>query len=374
MRRREFISGIISAAAVPALVPTSLWASENSLAKLAAAKGLLYGCAVKSRILREDAGFRAAVAAEVGILVPEYELKREVLQPAPGRYDFSGSDYIFSAAIRMKQRVRGHTLAWYAANPPWLPEFLSSRGTTSEKESVLTDYITAVTTRYKGRVHSWDVVNEAIEPDDGRRDGMRSKNIWFDALGENYIALAFFAAKAVDSEAILMLNEFGVEAPVRWNERRRYAVLKLLDRLKAQNVPIEGFGIQGHLHPYRDGFDPEIFRRFIRDLEGYNLKLMVTELDVSDRGGSSVDPNVRDTDVAAVTRDFLDVALDSQNTIGILTWGLSDRYTWLASSEKYRWPDGQYPRALPLDSNFQKKPMWAAIAESLEKTANRSGR
>jgi endo-1,4-beta-xylanase len=368
LKRRDFLCATAGGAC--SLVPKLAKAGADSLRHKAEAKGLVYGCAVKSRNLRDDAQFRAAVTNEAGILVPEYELKRQFIQPEPDRYDFAAVDFILGSAARDGQKARGHTLVWYDANPAWLPNALNDSTTATAKAKLLTEYIAFVAKRYASRMHSWDVVNEAVEPDNRRSDGMRSQSIWYEALGEDYISLAFHAAKQADPHALLFLNDFGVEAPIRWNDRRRKALLNLLDRLKSKDVPVEAFGIQGHLHPYRDGFDAKVFAQFIHDLEGYGIKLMITELDVSDRGGPD-DPQKRDADVAAVTKDFLNVALESRQTVGVLTWGLADRYTWLSASDKYKWPDGELPRALPLDGSLARKPMWDAISSAFDLAANR---
>ena len=182
------------------------------------------------------------------------------MQPKPTGFTFSGADHVMAFAQRNSQKVRGHTLCWYTANPDWLPDALQSTAMPA-REKILTDYIDIVVRRYAGRMHSWDVVNEAVNPDDWQWDGMRSSSMWFQAFGEDYISLAFHAARQADPHTPLFLNDYSVENNVRWNEKRRTAVLKLLDRLKAKNVPIDGFGIQGHLKPYRDSFDQEVFAK-----------------------------------------------------------------------------------------------------------------
>src|SRR3546814_4622517 len=103
-------------------------------------------------------------------------------------------------------------------------------------------------------IREWDVVNEAIEPYDGRADGMRAKSMWMDALGEDYVDIAFHRAREVDPSPMRFLTDFGIEHDSPRCERRRTAMLKLLDRLMARNVPVDAIGIQGHLKPSREGF------------------------------------------------------------------------------------------------------------------------
>jgi len=343
--------------------------AESTLREKAAAKGLVYGCAVGSRNLTKDRPFAEAVKRDAGILVHEYELKRKHVEPAPDKYDFTDADQVMAFAKRNNQLVRGHTLVWHEANPDWLAPALE-KASASQKEKLLTDYVSFVVQHYKGQMQSWDVVNEVVDPLDGDDNGMRTKSPWYQSFGEDYIPLAFHTAAAADPHTPRFLNELNIESDERWSENRQTAVLKLLERMKAKDVPIDGFGIQGHLKIYRDSFDQEAFGRFLKELEGFGLKLMITEFDVADADGPT-DPKQRDADVAAAAKNFLDVALASPAMIGVLSWGLTDRYSWLSSYPKYKWADGQLSRVLPYDGNMTKKPMWQAMANAFDAAPKR---
>lgn len=331
----------------------------------------MYGCAVSSINLAKDKGLAAATAVEAGILVPEFEMKRKYIETAPGDYTFGAIDEIVAFAETNNQSVRGHPLVWHSENPEWLAPALANASSPSEREALLVDYISNVVGRYAGRFHSWDVVNEAVEPKDRDKNGLRKNSVWYQNFGEDYIALAFHAAKAADPNTLLVLNDYGVEAAPIWHSNRRRAILSLLERMKAKNVPIECLGIQGHLWPYADRFDERVFSNFLDDVSALGLKIMITEMDVSDKAGPS-DVSQRDAFVANATRAFLDVALSNKATIGALTWGLSDRYSWHSVYEKYRRTDGQLSRVLPLDADMKRKPMWESIAASFEETEPRS--
>ncbi|OLP59010.1 hypothetical protein BJF93_03520 [Xaviernesmea oryzae] len=359
MKRRDLL-GMMLASGLAYPMRQAMAQEQATLRQAAEAKGLLYGCAVDSRKIARDRPFADLVAREAGILVHEGEMKRHEIEPRADVYNFEPANRIMRFAETNHQLVRGHTLVWFNVQPQWLEQALETPDMTARTE-LLTGYINKVVGYYKGRIHSWDVVNEAVEPADWRWDRMRSSSIWYKAFGEDYISMAFHAAKEADPKPILFLNDYGIESDVRWNETRRSAVLKLLDRLKAKNVPVEGFGIQGHLKPYKDKFGEETFARFLHDLEGYGLKLMITELDIADSGGPADDPAQRDQFVASVAKSFLDVALASPSMLGVLTWGITDRYSWLSSADNYKWPDGQLVRGLPFDSDLKPKPMFDAM-------------
>ncbi|MCI4590137.1 endo-1,4-beta-xylanase [Sphingobium sp. BYY-5] len=366
MRRREFLAGSLALSAcapMPKSYARDDMASE-SLSGCARRSGRWYGAAVKSRLLREDADFTAAVVRDCDMLVEEYELKRGTTEPRPGQYDFSGADQIIAFAQEHKMRARGHALVWYAAQPPWLePALQAAPG--PERQRLMTSYIDAAMPRYAGKIAEWDVVNEALEPNQGRADGMRQDSMWMQAMGEDYIDIAFHHARETDPNAMLFLTDFGLEHDSPRCERRRTAMLKLLDRLMARNVPVDAIGIQGHLKPFKEGFSQEVFAKFLKQLSDYGLALSITEFDVADRGGPP-NPDKRDQDVAAVAKAFLDVAFDNPATQALLSWGLSDRYSWLSNFPEYKWPDGQLSRGLPLDDKMHRKPLWDAIAAAFD--------
>ncbi|WP_449473041.1 endo-1,4-beta-xylanase [Sphingobium chungangianum] len=365
MRRRDFLAGAATLAACSPLPPgAARVVSREGLADHAKASGRYFGAAVKSRLLREDSAYRATVTRECDILVQEYELKRGTTEPKPGKYDFSGADQIIDFAQAHGMRARGHTLVWYTANPPWL-EPAVQQASDAQQRQLMTGYIDVAMRRYAGRISEWDVVNETIEPNQGRADGMRAESLWMKAMGEQYIDLAFHRAREVDGEATLFLGDYGLEHDSPRCERRRTAMLKLLDRLMSRGVPVDAIGIQGHLKPYKEPFNQRQFADFLETLSGYGLKLAITELDIADRGGPP-NPDKRDREVAAFAKAFLDVALDNPAMGSVLCWGVSDRDSWLSKYPEYKWPDGQLSRGLPFDGKMARKPFWDAIAGAFD--------
>jgi len=371
MRRRAFIAGAAAAAGVPLrssaqpFVPPMPDLDGPGLDARARRSGRRFGCAIKSSQLAKDVPFTRAVLREAGMVVQEYELKRHVTQPAPGKYDFSGNDRLIAFAQAHGLAARGHTLVWYAKNPPWLEAALPG-ASARDREELLGGYIRTAMRRYAGKIGEWDVVNEPVEPREGRADGMRAKTIWGQAFGgERYIDAAFHIARAADPKARLFLADFGLEHDSRRCAARRRAVLGLLERALARGVPIDALGIQGHLKPFREPFDERAFADFLDEVRGMGLGISVTEFDIADRGGPA-DVERRDAEVAAVGRAFLDVALANPATGSVLSWGLSDRYSWLSTYPEYRWPDGQPSRGLPLDADLRRKRLWAAMAAAFD--------
>jgi endo-1,4-beta-xylanase len=329
---------------------------EAPLRHRAAQRGLFYGSAAGSYQLN-DVDVRQALALEANMLVPEYELKRLIVEPQPGQFDYSGADALMTFAGAHGMKMRGHTLVWYAANPPWLDGAVLA----APDETILTDYIDAVAGRYRGRIHSWDVVNEAIFPDNGRSDGLRHC-FWLERFGPAYIDLAYQAAKQADPDALLVYNDWGCEGGEPWNDRFRAATLKFLTNTLGRGIPIEALGLQGHLSAFGPGVDQRKLRTFLDQVRAMGLRILVTEHDVDDSGGPS-DIALRDRAVADASARFLNVVLDNDATLAVLTWGLTDRYLKAPGGLRATL-SGYTPRKLPLDANLKRKPMWSAIARA----------
>jgi endo-1,4-beta-xylanase len=325
------------------------------LRDLAAHRGLVYGCAGSTFELR-NADFVPILAREAGMLVAEYEMKRGVIEETQGVYDFSAGDALLAFAQTHRMTLRGHALVWHHKNPSWLEDALSS----SRADAVLVDYIAKVGEHYKGRLHSWDVVNEAIAPQDGRADGLRN-TMWLKRFGPDYIDVAYHAARAADPSALLVYNDWGCEMGAPENDRFRAATLDFLEGALGRRVPIDALGLQGHLAAFGPQVDQKKLVHFLDNVHTMGLKVLVTEHDVYDADGPA-DIAVRDHAVADASARFLDVVLNHGATIAVLTWGLSDRYIdppGLRDQLMVR-----YPRQLPLDTNYRRKPMWNAMARA----------
>jgi endo-1,4-beta-xylanase len=331
--------------------------SDASLRVRAAKRGMLYGTCAGSYQLR-DGEFADVLAYEANAMVPEYELKRDTLEPRPGVFDFSGADALTDFAHAHGMKMRGHTLVWYAANPPWLEAAV----TAAKNEAVFADYIASVMGRYRGRIASWDVVNEAVWPQDGRSDGLRDC-CWLRRFGPGYIDSAFDAARRADPSAQLVYNDWGCEGAERWNDDFRKHTLKLLEGMKKRGVPVDAYGMQGHFRAYRPGgtLDASKLKAFLAEIRALGYRLVVSELDVDDDGGPA-DAKVRDAKVADITARFLAPVMESGICDAILTWGLTDRYLRGKIIPQDMWIS--LPRKLPLDASLRRKDMWWALAKA----------
>jgi endo-1,4-beta-xylanase len=340
---------------------------NKSLKERAAAKGIIYGSSVRYNDLTSSPKYAKIVARECGILVPEWELKwtcgDKNLRPNSRDFDFKPADWIANFARNNKMLLRGHTLAWHESLPKWFDEQANQQNA----ELLLTNHIQTVMGHYAGKVHSWDVVNEALLPPDGRSDALR-KTPWLNLLGKDYIELSFRLAHQADPKALLTYNDNGMDYNMAEDEAKRHAVLNLLQDLKSKGTPVHALGIQAHLSGDRSNFSQDKFREFLRDVASLGLKIMITELDVIDQK-LPLDINKRDRIVAGAYEDYLSAALDEKAVIAVITWGLSDRQTWI--SEFAPRTDRAAVRPLPFDRNFNCKLAWNAIAGAFDHAPKR---
>ncbi|MBO3460955.1 endo-1,4-beta-xylanase [Aetokthonos hydrillicola Thurmond2011] len=339
---------------------------NSSLSRRAAVKGIIYGAYPEGgyKTLSENKPLQSIFSRECGLVVAGFFAG---VRPSISTFDFTEADYLSQFTSSRGILFQGTPLVWWKEHPKWLEDkFNDPRTQWKEIQNILINHVSTIVRRYAGRTHSWVVVNEAVELKGERSDGL-SLSPWLQKLGPGYIDLAFRVAAQSDPKAMLIYNDGGLEYPE--HELRRKAVLKLLQRLKSRGVPIHAFGIQSHLSPYHKNiFEPKKFRKFLADVADLGLKIMISELDVIDNI-LPVDTVDRDRIVADIYEDYLSVALTEKAVVGVITWGLSDRYTWLSSFAPRS--DKAPVRPLPFDLNFKPKLAWNAIARSFDQAPKR---
>ncbi|MBW9114075.1 endo-1,4-beta-xylanase [Rhizobium cauense] len=354
MRRRDFVVGALGAGlASSGGFDPFVW--NASTAKAATARGRVpYGAAVRTDLLDTEFDYKAAIVDRCQLVVGEGGLKWFDLRPSQEQFVFDQPDRLIDFAEKNGMQMRGHTLAWYGAMPEWTKTIASA----AEAERELVHHITTVVARYQGRIPSWDVVNEAIAEYPGDGTPIRD-SIWQERLGKRYIELAFRTVSAIDPTAQLVINDYNIENPTSQCRDRRTALLDLLRDLKDRDVPVHAVGIQGHL-PGDLEIDKDGLSRFIEEVKGMELEVLVTELDVIDNKLPALEYD-RDQMVAARARDFLSAISDVTRPSAILTWGITDRYTWVPIW--FKRDDGRANRPLPLDAACRPKALMKVINE-----------
>ncbi len=221
------------------------------------------------QIMGKEPAAMAVVEQHCNSITPENILKWEEIHPKPGQYNFEAADRYVAFGERHRMHIIGHALVWFHQTPDWV--FQDDAGKPLGRAALLErmkEHIFTVMGRYRGRIHGWDVVNEAM-----LADGSWRKSKWYEILGEDHVACAFEFARQADPEAELYYNEYDLEM-----RPKREGVIRLIKGLQAKGVRVDGIGIQGHWfldHPRVE----EIEEQF-QALGPLCPKLMITELDV----------------------------------------------------------------------------------------------
>jgi endo-1,4-beta-xylanase len=306
--------------------------------------------------MADDPAYMTQVTHECGIVVSETAFKWGALRPKAESYDYTAADHLVSFAASRALLVRGHALLWHEDNPAWLTDSLKP----ANGEKLLRDHIRNVAGHFRNKVVHWDVVNEVLSPELGKPQGMR-ETLWTKALGEQCIDIAFHACAEADPTPLRCINDYGLDYEWKEDEAKRDAMLALLSRLKTRGVPVQALGLQAHLEAGVKELNQTKLAQFCADVAAMGLKIIVTEFDVRDNRIDG-DAKLRDAAVAAQGRAYLDAVLTCPAVMGVLSWGLSDRRSWLNDDQPRT--DKQPQRALPLDSELQRKPLWQAMADA----------
>lgn len=365
--RRELLVGAAAMLAVPA--PAASAASAAGISAAAAKAGMRFGscfnaapaAAARGSYLRPD--YAALLERDCSILVPENEMKWQAIRPSAESYDFARFDAMVDYAQAHGMAMRGHTLLWHRTKwfPKWLNELDFGSRPASRAENVLTSHIRTVTQRYKGRIVSYDVVNEAVTPESGALEETSLSKAFGSASG--LLDLAFHTAREHAPGVQLVYNDYMSWEP--GNEAHRAGVLKLLEGFRKRGTPVDALGIQSHIEmrtldpSTRFGpHDEKGWRAFLDAVTAMGYALVITEFDVKDNA-LPADIAVRDAGVAAYARAYFDLMLSYPQLKDVLCWGLNDKYSWL---QGFAPRDDKLPlRCCPYDPDGNPKPLHASI-------------
>ncbi|HWZ65857.1 MAG TPA: endo-1,4-beta-xylanase [Patescibacteria group bacterium] len=317
---------------------------EDSLRNLAASRDrpLLIGAAVASGPLMGDDNYRSLAVNQFSIFTPENDFKPQFVHPAPQIYSFEDGDNIVELARANDIGIHGHALVFGEANPRWM-----QATPIYQRQQVMVDHIANVVGHYRGQVVEWDVVNEPLSDDldDYKNHNGLRRHLWWQAMGEGYIDLAFRTAHQADPNTQLYLNDYGLE----FDGQRWEALLGLLSRLKSDGVPIDGVGFQAHIYRSSDQIDPQVLSRHIQILKQLGLKARISEMDV--HGGDKLAQSKQYSEV-------LEACQSEPNCTSFTTWGISDLYGSTTSLHTYPLAFGNN---LIWSANFRPKPVFRAM-------------
>ena len=321
--------------APPATPPAT---PSDSLKTAGAGIGKLVGTAVQTGLL-SNAQYNAVASREFNYLTAEYQMKWNVIEPSRGSRDFGPGDTIAAYAASQGMRLKGHTLIWHGATPSWVNALPAE-----DLRSAVDQHIRAVLSHYRGQVHAWDVVNEAVA-DSGT--SLRD-TVFRQKLGDRYIADAFRSAREADPSALLFYNDYGGEGTNAKADR----IYALLQDLLASGVPIDGVGLQMHVSATGRPPDAAIAAN-MRRLAGLGLIVHISEMDVrlNDAGGTD---QVRLEVQRVAYHDVVRVCVMEPRCEAVTFWGFTDAHTWITGD-----------RPLLFDAAYQPKPAYTGVLDAL---------
>ncbi|KAJ6496106.1 glycoside hydrolase superfamily [Mycena sanguinolenta] len=266
----------------------------------------------------------AISAADFGGVTPENSMKWDTIEASRGVFNFAGADYLVNWAVTNGKKVRGHTFVWASQLPSWVTAINDAPTLTT----VLQNHITQVMTRYKGKLYAIDVVNEHIN-----EDGTVKSTHWTQVLGNNVFTIAFQAARAVDPNVKLYINDYNLDS----NNAKVQGIIKLVKSINANGKLVDGIGTQAHLSAGGAGG----LQAAITALASAGVDVAVTELDIA---------NAAVGDYEAVVNACLAVPA----CVSITVWGVRDPDSWRPTTN-----------CLLFDANWQPKPAYNGIASIL---------
>lgn len=315
--------------------------------------------------------YSAFIKKHFATLTAENVMKPEGIQPTEGQFTFDNSDKLVDFAQKNNLLIRAHTLVWHSQTPEWFftdPEDSTKPATREKLIERMKTHIETFMTRYNGKFHTYDVVNEVISDNVGLRDSKWRTivgDVDGDGIDDDYIIEAFkiayeTAKKLGDDKVLFCINDYSIESSSKKLDTMYNTVKRILD----SGIPKERLvvGFQMHISSYSPSI--EQLRRSLMKFTDLGVKVQVTELDISIYQSSSEPKKAATEDVLQLQakryKDVFDLfkELSEKGIMDTVTlWGTDDGMSWLNDFPVENRTDA----ALLFNKRLQPKPAFTAL-------------
>ncbi len=311
-----FLPALILFACQPTQPPSGL--KENA--------SFAVGTAIRANQIINDSAMQSIVAKDFNSITMENSMKMYAVHRSENEYNWNHVDDVVNYAQQNNIRLHGHAFIWHSGTPRWIHEMAPD---SAKLDQIMEEYILTYGNRYKGKVAGWDGVNEALLDSTGEF----RKSIWYETMGKDYIARAFELAHKAAPEAVLFYNDFNIER----DTVKLYAMLRMVENLKARNVPISGIGFQMHI---RMDTDEETIEYALKKAAETGLQIHLSEIDIifnkhddTPGGGIQIHDELTEEMLQAQADKYQWLAeayirnVPAEQRYGMTVWGFTDKHS-----------------------------------------------
>jgi endo-1,4-beta-xylanase len=285
-----------------------------------------FGAAISSSVFSgrmnadDERKYKEVFLSNFNAGVTENALKWHAMEPRKGQVDYSIVDAILEWTEEHEIPLRGHNIFW--GTPGRVQNWVKQLDD-KELYEILRKRAKTIGTRYKGRFAEYDLNNEMIHG-----------NYYADRLGAGITKEMATWVKQADPKAQLYLNDYDILTGNRLNDYINH-IRGLLD----EQAPIDGVGVQGHLHG--DSFEADKLLHALDTLSKEGLPICITEFNfpgqrsrIYRKRGAKLTTEQEQAKAKALT-EYYRICFAHPGVKGILMWGFWERANWIPQSSLY---------------------------------------